>query len=196
MKIDAKLIILLIGLGLCFIFGIHMLFNMIGKNDGNGELNAMVQKTSLDEIWEIEDEYDFIVEMSAYISEKCEYGSNMSKLNADERVFYIAQILEMEVNNGGFSQFFYNSSGDLSNELVASFERIGATKTADICRTAVGAFGEFVPIDRETREELMDDNEEFEEVFSDCDGRFYEYEEDLFALNYRFIINNKTSFME
>lgn len=48
-------------------------------------------------------------------------GNNIEKLNEHERVFFITQTLEHEVNNGGFSQSFCNSSGDFSNELVDAF---------------------------------------------------------------------------
>jgi hypothetical protein len=72
-------------------------------------------KKSLEEIWLLEDPLDLIGELSVYIDVKCEYGEYLSVLSPQEKVFYITQILEMEVNNGGFDQFFFNSSGDLAN---------------------------------------------------------------------------------
>lgn len=133
---------------------------------------------------------DFVCDMNEHISEKCEYGDAMENLNEYERVFYVTQQLEMEVNNGGFSQFFYNSSGDFSGELVYAFNQIGAYKTAEICKKALEAFGREVPADREEREELMDrmESEEFDEILSQCDDDFYEYEDDLNALNYAYIM--------
>ena len=73
----------------------------------------MEQKpASMQEIWEIEDEYEFVSELSMYIAEKCDYGSNLDVLSDEEKVFYITQTLEMEVNNGGFWQFLYNVEED------------------------------------------------------------------------------------
>ena len=110
------------------------------KVDWDGETKTVIIKyktlqnedanMKVNEIWKIEDKEDFVIEMDQYIAEKCEYGDNMGILNEEQRVFYITQALEMEVNNGGFSQFFFNSDGVFANELVSAFERINATKTA------------------------------------------------------------------
>lgn len=50
--------------------------------------------------------------MDDWLGEKCEYGEKIEKLSEAEKVFYLNQILEREVNNGGLSQFFYNASGN------------------------------------------------------------------------------------
>ena len=65
----------------------------------------------------------------------------------------------MEVNNGGFSQYFFNSSGDFSNELVVAFITIGANATAAICQKAIAAFGRDIPDDRYERQEMLDELE-------------------------------------
>ncbi|MBO5408148.1 MAG: DUF4375 domain-containing protein [Clostridia bacterium] len=158
----------------------------------------MEEKT---DIWTIEEKENFIVEMSQYIAEKCEYGDNMGNLNEEQRVFYITQALEMEVNNGGFSQFFFNSDGCFGNEIVSSFEKIGAMKTAEICKKAISIYGDKVPTDRDEREDVLtpdDEKEEerIEEILNECDDAFFEYEDDLLELNYQFIINNKESFLK
>ena len=120
----------------------------------------------------------------------------MSVLSKEERIFYITQILEMEVNNGGFSQFFYNSSGDFSNELVGAFTAIGANATAAICQKAISAFGRDIPVDRNEREEMLDELEidVIDEILEECDSAFCDYEDDLNQLNYNFVIKNKESF--
>lgn len=78
---------------------------------------------NIDDIWKIEEKEAFVIEMAQYIAEKSKYGDEMEALSAEQRAFYITQILEMEVNNGGFSQFFFNSSGMFANELISSFEK-------------------------------------------------------------------------
>ena len=108
-------------------------------------------------IWEIKDKDEFVTELWGIMEEKCDYGEKMQALNEQERIFYVAQALEMEVNNGGFSQFFYNDSGNFANEIVTAFQEIFAYHTAEICQKAVNAFGGEVPIDRDEREELMDE---------------------------------------
>jgi hypothetical protein len=106
---------------------------------------------------------------------------------------YLTQIVEEEVNNGGFSQFFYNSCGDFACEIVDAFTKIGALKTAKICQKAVAVFGDTVPVDRERRQALME-NPRFEKVFEKCDDAFYEYEDDLEALNAAYILNHRQYF--
>ena len=79
----------------------------------------------------------FIMNMYDKVSNKCENGDNLDKLNQYERIFFITQLLETEVNSGGFSSFFYNSSGNFSNEIVDAFIAINAKKTAKICKKAL-----------------------------------------------------------
>ena len=101
------------------------------------------------------------------------------------------------MNNGGFSQFFYNSSGNFSNELVKAFTAIGANATAAICQKAVAAFGRDIPVDRDERQEMLDEleSEEINEILEECDDAFYDYEDNLNELNYSFIVQNKESFI-
>lgn len=46
-------------------------------------------------------------------------------------------MVEGEVNNGGFNQFYFNSSGQLP---TWAFEIIGANKFAELVQKAVGPF--------------------------------------------------------
>jgi len=149
-----------------------------------------------DEISEFDDEVEtdnFVVDMFGSICKKCDYGDSIDKLNEHERVIFITQILEGEVNNGGFSQFFYNSSGDFSNEIVDAFTKIGATKTVKICRKALSVFRGEIPSDREKREELLD-HLNCDAVFDKCDNAFYEYEDDLESLNRAYIMQHRDFF--
>lgn len=119
----------------------------------------------------------------------CDYGENVGVLNEYERTIFVTQELESEVNNGGFAQFFDNSSGQFAGEIVQAFTAIGAVKTAEICRKAVAAFPQALPVDWEERRALLDEiaDDEVDEILSACDDAFYEYEEDLEALNAAYI---------
>ena len=136
---------------------------------------------------------NFVADMCSLVCEKCEYGDAVEKLNEHERVFFITQTLEQEVNNGGFAQFFYNSSGDFSNELVDAFTKIGALKTAEICKKALTVFGSNVPTDKQEREELLD-SLECDDVLNKCDDAFYDYEDDLESLNRAYITKYRDFF--
>lgn len=183
---------------------IRVISNNPKQQSGSKKTNEAVEKIDMrvpdiDEIWRMQDKNNFVVAMFRYIGKKCSYDDNMENLNDEERVFYITQVLEMEVNNGGFAQFFFNSSGMFANELVASFEKIGAKKTAEICKKAISIYGDEVPTDRDKREEILTPDDEAEEerieaVLNECDDAFFKYEDDLVELSYQFILNNKAAF--
>ena len=161
------------------------------KNSPEKEIE---EPETMEHIWEMEDPADFVIALSQYIGEKCQYGEDMSVLSEPERIFYVGQILEMEVNNGGFSQFFFNSSGDFANEIVSAFTKIGAVKTAEICKRAVSIYDGEVPADRDEREDVFVGDEELGAVLDECDDAFFAYEEDLNALYYQYVLKNREAF--
>jgi hypothetical protein len=62
-----------------------------------------------------------------------------------------------EINNGGFEQYFFNSTGILSPEALRGYRRIGATDFALIHQRATERFeGGVVPDDVEVRREALD----------------------------------------
>ena len=167
------------------------LFDMFKKKD-----KVVKGNDNMEHIWNLTDTNNFVVAMTEHLDNKTQYGEDMSALSEAERIFYITQTLEMEVNNGGFSQFFYNSSGNFSNELVGAFTAIGANATAAICQKAISAFGRDIPVDRDEREEMLDElgSDEIDEILEECDSAFLDYEDNLNELNYNFVMKNKKSF--
>ena len=149
----------------------------------------------MEHIWGIMDANDFVMAMMEYLEEKTQYGEDMSVLSAEERIFYVTQTFEMEANNGGVSQFFYNESGRFASELVNAFNEIGAKVTAGICQKAIEAFGREIPVDQDEREDMLDELEdEISEILEECDSEFYNYEDNLSELNYNYVMKHKTSF--
>ena len=69
------------------------------------------EKPALSALWEETDEDRFVTALSARVAEKCAYGDDLAALSPAERVFYLAQTCEEEVNNGGFDQLLFNASG-------------------------------------------------------------------------------------
>mgnify|MGYP003311731553 CR=1 FL=1 len=161
-----------------------------------GIFDFLKKEEQPEDIWAIRDKDEFVVTMWDIVSEKADYGDNMFALNQEERVFYIVQQLEMEVNNGGFSQFFYNSSGDLSNELVYACNEIYAYRTAELCQRALDAFGRPMPVDRMEREEFLDEleSDRVDEILDACDEAFYKYPDDIETLCYEYIFRNRSAF--
>jgi hypothetical protein len=56
------------------------------------------------------------------------------------RAIYMTMIVEGEVNNGGFNQYFWNSEGRLTRYALEGFIRIGAPEYADLLTRATTAW--------------------------------------------------------
>ena len=146
-------------------------------------------------LWEETDGNRFVTALSARVAEKCAYGDDLAALSPVERVFYLTQTCEEEVNNGGFDQLFYNAGFDL-RELPEAFRAIGAPRTGDICARALAALGGEVPEDLEARREVLASREgaELTETLRACDEAFLRYEEDLEARNAAYVRAHREDF--
>lgn len=93
-------------------------------------------------------------------------------LTAEERVVLAVEALEREVNNGGYSQFFSNSSNEYLPIIVEALERSGCHEAAKLTRTAIDAVG----IDP-ARPGLSDAMQKLPpdviETLEQCDARYY-----------------------
>jgi hypothetical protein len=139
-----------------------------------------------------------IIELDTYICELCEYGEKIDNLTEPQKNFFYNQELEREINNGGFDQYFFNTSGNYTHETVNSLILIGANKTADILQKAINQFpNKTVPKDRNERQLLLDQiREQSEAIWHDLDDKFYAYEDDLNTLNLNYIKQNIEEFLE
>jgi hypothetical protein len=72
------------------------------------------------------------------------------------RILFAAHWCQSEINNGGFEQFFSNSTGVLAPEGVQAFRTIGMPQTADLIEEAMAAFGPSYPRERGEREEALE----------------------------------------
>jgi len=115
-------------------------------------------------------------------------------LTAPQQTFKIVWELEAEVNNGGFDQYFSNTSGRDAPRAAAALRAIGAFKCAQIVEAAVGRIDERGldwPNDARRRQALT----KFDaDRFSDLDERFFAYPDPLSALLYRFVVAHPADF--
>jgi hypothetical protein len=58
------------------------------------------------------------------------------------RALYLTWIVEAEVNNGGFNQYYYNTDGKFAEQAIEAFEYFGATQHAALMREANSAWSE------------------------------------------------------
>jgi len=168
------------------------LFGGSEKSDNNSEN----KKLDLEKLLSSDDINGSIIELDNFIGELCSYGDDMDKLTEQQKQFYYNQCLEREINNGGFNQYFLNSSGDFALKTVQSLLIIGASKTADILQKAIDQFpNSNVPEDRTERQEILDQIQEIaDHVWEELDQKFFTYEDDLNTLNIEFVRKNKDKF--
>ena len=171
--------------------------NIFKKLFGKKKSVPVKIKPDVEQIINSEDTNDSIIELDNYISDLCDYGESVEKLNEHQKIFFYNQTIEREVNNGGFNQFYFNSSGNFAHEIVESLKSIGAEKTAQIIQEANAQFpNKVVPKDRDERQEVLEQIEDkANDIWGKLDEDFYKYEEDLNALNMGYIKEHKEHFI-
>lgn len=154
-------------------------------------------KFDLEKVMSIESRDIVVMEIDTYLNKKSEYGDKLEKLNSSQKTFLFVENLEREINNGGFNQFYFNSSGDFSQETVIALLDIEAKKTAEIVKKANAQFiNGTVPknrIERQNQIELIE--EKAQETWGKCDSKFYQYQDNLIELLIAFVIKNKADFV-
>jgi hypothetical protein len=123
------------------------------------------------------------------------------RLEPSARTLYDICWFQGEVINGGFSQFFANTSGDRAHESLTALRRIGAPLSVDLLEKAMTLFpGGIAPVEQQRRCELLFAFEEREpEFLEELDRLFYERvdglgavpEEDLTALQLAFLRSHR-----
>ncbi len=156
----------------------------------------MTRIDNLETLLSSDDTNGSIIELDNFIGDLCSYGDEMDNLTEPQKQFYYNQCIEREINNGGFNQYFINSSGDFAHQTIQSLTAIGATTTADILQKAIEQFPDKkVPQDKDERIELVEQIEETaNEVWEELDQKFFEYADDLNTLNLNFIRQHKADF--
>lgn len=106
------------------------------------------------------------------------FAEQFGKLKPEIGHLLAAHWCQSEVCNGGFHQFFSNSTGVLAPEALAGFEAIGIPEWAALLFSAMKVFGSDYPRDRDQRNVLLTqpDGRRREEwdPFYELDERFYE----------------------
>ena len=143
-----------------------------------------------------EGEIDLISVSEAVWAREAALG--VEALSSAERVFLHVWNLEAEVNNGGFEQFYYNSSGDYALQTPGALREIGAARVAAIVEEANKLFGPSgPPSDRDARDAALEGlGDDVLDAFGALDDRFYEYPDDLGELLTRFVDRNREQFLQ
>lgn len=122
----------------------------------------------------------------------------IEKLSKGQQMFWSTSILEGEVNNGGFNQFYFNSSGQFAEMAVNGYKLIKAKKYTELVFRANKIYEE-----NKERLAIFNDGsvERFSESYKDnplnkLDDEFYDLEknESTGGLRIKYIREHKNEF--
>lgn len=112
-------------------------------------------------------------------------------LTDEERVVPAVEALEREVNNGGYDQFFVNSSSEYASVIVDALRKIGCPRTAEITQSAISALG-LTTFEADAIEEAIHaENAGRDSTLNECDSRYFDNDEDIAGRLFAFIRANK-----
>jgi hypothetical protein len=130
-------------------------------------------------------------------TERTKFGKeDFAIQSVPQKVFSTIWAAESEINNGGFAQYFLNSSCETAPVLVEAFQAIDAPETAEICRRAiVVAFPHGLPSAPEaissTAAEFSDNTKEQLDALN---AEFFDYPHDLTELLFEFVSKHPEEF--
>ena len=130
-------------------------------------------------------------------SEKTKFGKEDFELQSfPQKVFSSVWAVESEVNNGGFSQYFLNTSAETAAFVAEALDTIGAPKTGDICRRAIAcAFPEGLPPQPERISSLAAEfSEDILGQLEALDTEFFAYPHDLTELLFAYVSRHPEEF--
>jgi hypothetical protein len=114
-----------------------------------------------------------------------------SSISPEELHVLAVEGLEREVNNGGYGQFFANSSSEFAPVIEAALRAIDCPKTADITRDAVAA----LRVERLTAAAVTaaarHDDQTIQQALGECDERYFASGEPIADRLFRWIAANR-----
>jgi len=132
-------------------------------------------------------------------SDKTKFGKqDFVSQSTPQKVFSAIWAVESEVNNGGFSQYFLNSSCETAIFVAKALDTIGAPRTADICRRAIAtAFPTGLPSTPESiSEAAISFSDETLAQLGGLDNEFFEYPHNLTDLLFAYVSKYPEEFGE
>lgn len=116
-------------------------------------------------------------------------NEDWDSLTQAEKHLVAIEILDAEVNNGGFAQYYFNSSGDHWQDALSGLAAIGAIKRHKLMAATIAKFDKTPPSsDRDTRStQLSEMVTKQEDPFHDQDSVWYKTpEENVELLSFRY----------
>jgi Domain of unknown function (DUF4375) len=132
-------------------------------------------------------------------SDKTKVGKQeFATQSTSQQVFSAIWDVESQVNNGGFSQYFLNSSCETAAFVAEALDTIGAPRTADICRRAIAiAFPTGLPSNYDAISKAAASfSDETLEQLELLDSEFFAYPHNLIDLLFAYVLKHPEEFGE
>jgi len=151
---------------------------------------------SVDEALGHASDNDFAIAMSNLLFDR-EAAVGYEALTPSEQVVFCLDGLEREVNNGGFHQFFLNSSGDHSLATPPALRALGAVRVAAIVEQALAVFPAGRPAQEPSRRRAQVEalGESQLGDLERLDAAFRKYPEPLAELERRYVRAHRNEFL-
>ncbi|MEO1535830.1 MAG: DUF4375 domain-containing protein [Planctomycetota bacterium] len=122
-------------------------------------------------------------------------GSSIERMSADRRALLVVFTLESQVNNGGFDQYYLNSSGDTAWAAPACLRHIGMHDLASLVERANGVFTGDPPPHRAVRLKAMGElGEHATTIWNATTQEFFDGNYECFSALARLICDRRDSF--
>lgn len=115
-------------------------------------------------------------------------------LSPEETVVLAVEALEREVNNGGYSQFFSNTSNQFAGSIVEALRAIDCPRTAEITQQAIAALGIEEALTPDNLEAvILAEDEAVLARLAKCDDRYYDNDEPIADRLFEWIGRNRAN---
>ncbi len=146
-----------------------------------------------DELLALEGEYRIDSIVVAF-EEAIQRKAPSRPISKEERYVLAIEALEREVNNGGYGQFFLNSSHEFIDVIEEALAAIGCPKTAAITRQAIASLGIDGELTGEKAEAVvLADSEEVREALDECDEQYFDNDEPIANRLFNWIKRNRAA---
>ena len=131
---------------------------------------------------------------SAFESALQKKAGTAADLTDAELVVLAVEAIEREVNNGGYHQFFVNSSHVFSLIAVDAFTRIGCPESAALTKRAIEALKLKTVTPRSVQKEIVKENPVRDEILGACDSAYQRNAEPIAERLLAFVQQNSSQF--
>jgi hypothetical protein len=143
----------------------------------------------------IDPDYDLVIETFTAIWPRVT-KSGFQQLSDAEKVILCTWRFVCEVNNGGFHQFFFNSSGAYAVETVSALESVQMPFAASLLRRALAAFPDPAKDEQVRYQQLISLPAIVQhDLFDELSAAFFDSGEDAYGLQAEFIRAHREGFI-